>query len=725
MFRLGWIFGTISAAIFLLSIPCAWAATPSISPHRDPAPIHIDGRLDEPAWRTAGLVADLVQQDPVPGAPTPYRTEVLLLIDPAGLTVGFRCHDPQPSGIAVHTLQRDGSIRGDDSVALVLDTFADGRRGYYFRVNAAGARQDGLITGPEDASLDWDGVWDAAARRTPDGWTAEIRIPAQTLRFGNDSTHWGLNLERFVARERLTLRWADHSLDAGLYDLRRAGVLEGVEILRQGRGLSLSPYVTARTDKNTRDDSHHTDGDLGGDLTWNLTSQLSAVFTVNTDFAETEVDTRRINLTRFPLFFPEKRGFFLEGSDQFAFGSGLGRDFLPFFSRRIGLVEGMQVPIDAGVKILGRSGRWGIGAVDVHTSATELTRDANLFSGRVTYDLNPHLTVGGIATDGDPYGVDDNTLVGLDANWQTSTLAGDKNFSVGTWAAWSRGDVPDHRRYGWGLKIDYPNDLWDAALIYKEFGTGLDPALGFLPRPGTRWLSGGVSYQPRPREGSLGWIRQFYFEFYPQVVWNLDGGTESWRVFTAPLNLQTESGEHIEANFAPQYERLDEDFEVAEGKIIPAGGYQFNRFRVEAQSSRSRPVRAGSTVWFGEFYTGTLTQWESFLTFASGSGHLQLELSAENDYGDLPQGGFTSRWYGFKAVYAFSPDLILSSYSQYDSQSRDVGLNTRLRWTLAPGNDLYLVWNYNLHRPEDPGGWGGLYAMDDHLVTKLRWTLRW
>ncbi len=718
------LFATLLTLIGFLTRDAA-ATVPVVTASPGGSGLHIDGRLSEAAWASAAVIGDLVQQDPAPGQSTPYRTEVLVLADPAGLTFGFRCHDPRPEGIVVHTLQRDGVFRGDDSVALVLDTFADGRRGYYFRVNAAGARQDGLITGPEDASLDWDGIWDAATRRTPDGWTCEIRIPAQTLRFDPDSDRWGMNLERYVARDRLTLRWADHSLDAGLYDMRRAGVIAGVGILRQGKGLTLRPYATARADKPAGADSHDTDGDVGGELTWNLTSQLSAVATVNTDFAETEVDTRRINLTRFPLFFPEKRGFFLEGSDQFAFGSGLGRDFIPFFSRRVGLYQGRQVPIDTGVKILGRSGRWGIGALDVHTSATAETRAANLLAGRVTYDLDSHLMIGGIATDGNPDGVTDNTLLGLDATWQTSTLAGDKNFSAGAWAVWNDGGPPFDQRHGWGLKVDYPNDLVDAALIYREFGVGMNPGLGFLPRPGTRWLSGGLAYQPRPGDGALGWIRQFYFELYPQVVWDIDGGTESWRVFTAPLNIQTESGEHFEANFAPQYERLDEGFEVADGKVIPAGGYQFNRFRVEAQSSRSRPVRAGSTVWFGDFYSGTLTQWESFLTYASGSGHLQLEMSAENDFGDLPQGGFTQRWYGFKVVYAFSPDLILSNYGQYDSQSRDVGLNTRLRWTVSPGNDLFLVWNYNLHRPEDPDGWSHLQRLDDHLVTKLRWTLRW
>lgn len=351
--------------------------------------ITLDGRLDEAAWQKAGRIPDLTQQDPNPGAPTPYRTEIFVLADPAGLTFGLVCHDPSGNPAAVHTMTRDGDLEGDDSIAIVLDPFGDKRRGYYFAVNAAGARVDGLITGPEDISRDWDGIWNAATVRSTDGWTAEIRIPAQTLRFPVGSDVWGLNLERVVARERLTLRWADSSRNANLSDLRRAGTLAGVGGLQQGLGLSISPYGIMRVDRNETGGKHVVTGDAGGDATWNLTSELSAVVTVNTDFAETEVDARQVNLTRFPLFFPEKRDFFLEGSDQFEFGSGLGRDFIPFFSRRIGLYEGQQVPLDVGGKVLGRSGRWGIGLLGARTGAGASTAPSNLYVGRVTYDVDP------------------------------------------------------------------------------------------------------------------------------------------------------------------------------------------------------------------------------------------------------------------------------------------------------------------------------------------------
>ena len=687
------------------------------------AAIRIDGHLDEVAWKHAGVIEELVQQDPHPGQATPYSTEVRILADTARLYIAFVCRDPEPRRIAIHTMQRDGNFYGDDSVAVVLETLGDQRRGYLFRVNAAGARLDGLISGPENLSNDWDGIWDAAVARDERGWTAEIVIPAQTLRFTPHSRSWGLNLERYVARDRLTFRWTATTLDARLIDLRRAGRLDGVEQLEQGRGISISPYGLARSDRRAADDHKTLTGDTGLDVTWNINPEISAVLTVNTDFAETEVDTRQVNLTRFPLFFPEKRSFFLEGSNLFAFGSGLGTDFIPFFSRRIGLRDGRAVPIDVGLKLLGQSGRWGVALLDTQTGSTTATPGTNLFAGRVTYDANEHLTVGTIVTRGDPDGVDDNSLYGFDLLWQTSTFRGDKNFSVGAWTALSRGRTSGGRS-GWGLKVDYPNDLWDGFFVYKRFGEGLDPALGFLPRPGTRWYQGGGAYQPRPAGGAFGWVRQFFFELYGSLVLDAGGRAESWKIFTAPFNARTESGEHIEGNVMPRFERLDEPFEIAPGVIIAPGSYNFTRYRVEAQSSRHRAWQVGGRVWWGAFYGGHLEEYQSFLRWTSPHGHIQLAAEAENNFGTLPAGKFIQRLWQLKAIYAFTPDLLLSSFFQYDSESRNLGLNSRLRWTLQPGNDLYVVWNHDWLHPIGSTSHLALRPVRDQLVVKLRWTFR-
>ncbi len=726
--RKWWAAGTVAAASLTLLLASAGPSMamqpPVVRAERAKEPIRVDGTLDEPAWRTAGVIPDLTQQDPHPGEPTPYRTEVRVLADGGHLYIGVVCHDPDPSAIAVHTMQRDGSLGGDDAVAVVLDTFGDRRRGYEFEVNAAGARRDGLISGPEDLSTDWDGIWNARTRRSSEGWTVEIEIPAETLRFTPGVRSWGFNVQRRVPRDRTTLRWAGVTLDARLEDLRRAGRLEGVAGLHQGKGLSVSPYGLVRRDSDMEQGRTTTQGDAGLDVTYNFTPDLASVLTLNTDFAETEVDTRQVNLTRFPLFFPEKRQFFLEGSNLFTFGTGLNTDFIPFFSRRIGLYRGHQVPLLGGIKILGQAGKLGVAALDAVTGDSTLARGTNLFAGRVTYDVSDHLTLGAILTDGDPDGVHDDTLAGFDVLWRSSSFRGDKNLAVGGWAAWSRGDNPDGRHSGWGLKIDYPNDLWDLFFIYKEFGDGLDPALGFLPRPGTRWYQGGGAYQPRPEGGLFHWVRQFYFECFTTYVEDLEGRAESWRVFTAPFNAQTESGEHLEANVAPQFERLDAPFEIAEGVIIPPGAYHFTRYRVEAQSSRHRPWRVGATCWFGDFYTGSLTQLESFVTYTTRGGRLQLELSAENDEADLPEGDFIQRLWQLKTVYAFTPDLILSSYAQYDSESRNLGTNTRLRWTIRPGNDLYLVWNHGWEHPVGSRDRLALLPASDQLVVKLRWTFR-
>ena len=297
------------------------------------------------------------------------------------------------------------------------------------------------------------------------------------MRFPWDLDRWGFNLERSVARDRTVLRLTAATLDASLNDLQRAGELHGVDRLRQGKGLSFSPYTLFRVDQDFEQHTSTTEAEVGGDLTWNITGDLTGILTANTDFAETEVDTRQTNLTRFPLFFPEKRAFFLEGSDIFSFGSGLGRDFIPFFSRRIGLFEGSEVPIVAGAKVLGRSGAWSIAAVGVVTEETEVTKRSTLLSGRITYDVNDKLTLGTIVTDGDPEGLRDSTLGGIDAVWRTSEFRGDKNLSIGGWATWSdraqssttrSGDeLGKGRASGWGLKFDYPNDRWDVFLTLK------------------------------------------------------------------------------------------------------------------------------------------------------------------------------------------------------------------------------------------------------------------
>jgi hypothetical protein len=687
--------------------------------------IRLDGVLDEPAWAQAGVIADLTQQSPKPGEPTRFSTEVRILADKSHLYFGITCTDPDPERIAVHTMQRDGNMRGDDTISIVLDTFHDHRTGYFFEVNAAGVRRDGLISDPnaESASLDWDGIWDVAVRRTATGWTAEIALPAQTLRFVKRATgQWGFNIQRYVAREQLTLRWSGTTLDSNLLDMRRAGNLDGVCCLDQGWGLSVSPFLLGRYEVDQVTDHSFTKGQAGLDVGYHISSQLDGVLTINPDFAEVEADTRQVNLTRFALFFPEKRPFFTDGANFFDFGLDLQDTFIPFYSRTVGLYNDRIIPITAGLKAVGREGAWGIGALDVQTRDVYGVPATNMAAGRVTYDVNENLRVGAIGTNGNPDGRTDNSLAGIDAVWQTASFHGDKNLGFGLWATRGFGDLGEGDRNAWGVKVQYPNDLWNLQGSVKQFGDALDPALGYLPRPGTRQYTSYIAYQPRPRGGLFSGVRQFFFEIYPVLVTDLHGQTESFRVFTAPVNLQTQEGDHYEANYAPEYQRLTEPFEIAPGVVIPTGSYQFHRFRVQIESSDARPLSAGGTVWFGGFYNGNLTQVEGFVKWTEGSGHLQLALNMENDYGYLPEGDFIFRLWQLKTVYAFNPNLLLSAFFQYDSESQDLGVNARLRWTIQPGNDLFVVWNRGWKHPVSERAPDLLVPEADQIIVKLRWT---
>ncbi len=714
-------------AVLLSLCGVAAAQSQSVSLQSSSAPVSLDGRLDEPAWRDSPVL-ELVQQSPSPGAETPYQTEVRLLLTEDTLYLGFTCRDPEPGKIAIHTMRRDGDIDGDDSVGIVLDTYGDRRTGYFFRANAAGTRVDGLVSDPENPAFDWDGIWDVRTARTTEGWTAEIQIPARTLSFTKGLNQWGLNLERFVPRERVTLRWASPTLDSFFYDLSRSGSLAGVGELRQGLGLEISPYATGRTTDFFSSAPRAFQGAAGGEVTWKVTSQLVGVFTLNTDFAETEVDARQINLTRFPLFFPEKRAFFLEGSNQYEFGLGLGELFVPFFSRRIGLLQGAQVPIAAGVKLNGRIGRLNVALLDVQTRAarvgTQIIPGQNLLAGRISYDVNSKLRLGNIFTHGDPEGLRRNSLAGFDAVWRTSSFRGNKNFLVGGWTAFTRGEHGPGSRAGWGFKVDYPNDLWDCNFTLHRFGDALQPLLGFLPRPGRR-LGFGCSYQPRPsKDGWLRGVRQMFFENFYTRVTNSQGVVETWRFFSAPINARLESGERVEFNAAPEFQLLLAPFEIVPGVVIPPGGYHFTRWRVEAQSSPHRSLQAGSTIWFGDFYNGDLSQWEQYVRWTSPKGRLQLEASAENNFGHLPQGNFVQRLWQFQSALAWNPNLVLTTFVQYDTESQNVGANTRLRWTIKPGNDLFMVWNRGWRRLSLSPGGIGLVPDSDLIAVKLRWTFR-
>jgi hypothetical protein len=603
----------------------------------------------------------------------------------------------------------------------VLDPFNNHRLGYVFQVNAGGARTDGLISPASSLpNYDWDGIWNAKVQRTLDGWVAEIRIDSHSLQFPHHIDRWSFNVQRYVPRGQVSLQWANITLDSTIFDLARMGTLGGVGALEQGLGLDVAPYALLRHDSARGD----TAAQVGGDVRYNITPSLAATLTVNPDFAEAEADTDQINLTRFPLFYPEKRRFFSEASNLFTFGAGLTDNdtFLPFYSRNVGLVNGEAVRVDSGVKVVGSVGPWSIGALDVETGRSGFSSPTRLFAGRLTYDIDDHLRVGTLLTSGDPTGKSHNSFAGADAVWHTSTFHGDKNLTLSGWAARSNDPLPGQHS-GWGLYTEYPNDLWQGYVSVNVFGDALDPALGFLPRPGTRQYDVYLDYRPRPTSAALRWVRQFFYQLEVLQVDDLHGITQTRRIFTAPFNADAESGEHYEFDWIPEYEALSAPFEIAHGVILPPGRYHFDRYRVETQSSEARSWRIGNVVEVGDFYSGRLSQVMPFVDWTVQGGKLRFKLSNETDYGRLPQGNFIQRLYILKASYAFSPDLIFSTLAQYDSTIGHIGLNARLQWTIAPGRDFFLVVDHGVEvSVTDPNVRSAPIA--NIVIAKLRWDFR-
>lgn len=695
--------------------------------------LRIDGRLDEAAWAGADSISNLTQLEPREGNPPSGRTVVRILASEAEILIGVRADYPDGIDLVSFARQRDASLANEDHIRIVLDTYRDGRSGYVFSINPNGARYDALVANQgEGENSNWDAVWEAATSRTRTGWTAEIRIPVRSLLFGEGLDAWGLNIERRIQRLQETDRWASPERDYELTQTSRAGLVVGLPRFDLGLGLSVRPSATAGVGIPARDAPAEREEDLSIDATQRLGGNTIASLTINTDFAETEVDTRRTNLSRFPLVFPEKRTFFLEGSDIFEFGLGLNEDVRPFFSRRVGLLEGREVPIDAGGKVNGRLGNTNFGALIVRTDDVPgLVPGATVGVLRVKQNVLRESSVGIISTVGDPGGLGDSWLGGGDFTYQTSQFRGDKNFLVGIWGLGMDREALDGRKSALGLKIDYPNDLWDIAFTYKTIGDAFLPSLGFVPRPGVRIVNFNVNYAPRPSRPIAGLrVRQMFHELLNTVVTGQQGRWESYRIFTAPINWRLESGDRFEANVVPTGERLTEAFEISDGVTIPAGSYHWNRYRLEAGTAAKRRLSGQVSWWFGDFYGGSLDEIDLTAAWKPSSLFI-VEVFGERNVGRLPQGRFTQDLVGTRFRVNVSPDLQFNSFVQYDTESESFGANTRIRWTFHPLGDLFLVYNHNLVRREllgiDPNAfvdrrWG--FASNELLI-KAQYTVRY
>jgi len=665
----------------------------------------LDGKLDDIVWKNVPVFSNFRMVHPETGNDPTDRTELKIAYTSKHLYIGVKCYS-DPKNISVNTMKYDQHARwgnGDDTVKILIDPFLDMRNAYVFIVNPKGAQTDGLASG-EHFSANWDGIWDVATSIDKTGWTAEIEIPFKTLTFNSHIKEWGINVERYISKKMETSRLSGISKDSFFYNpnvAARAGEFTG---MKQGLGLTFKPYMILSAEKDESAGAERKwklDG--GFDLYKNFTPNLVGVFTYNTDFAETEVDERQINLTRFSLYFPEKRAFFLEGSDIFSFGSGLHRAFVPFFSRNIGIYDSEYiVPIEYGMKVFGKVSNTNLALLNVKTKDSEWIPGSNFTAGRIYQNIFAQSKAGIIFTKGDPDSLENNSMIGFDFNFSTSKFLKNKNFNAGGWWVYNWNSIKEGKHYGYGFKLDYPNDLWDISLTYNFFGDSLEPGLSYLPRNGIQKISPVIQFKPRPEKGLLGkLIRQFRFEFFSGIYLDLNGKVVSSRIFTAPINIKLESGDHFEFNIIPEKEVLDEPFELSDDVIFPIGEYTHTRYRLQLHSAQRRKVDLGLTYTFGNFYSGELSELNIGSSYKY-KGHFKADVNVLLLRGDFPEGTYRKNLFRVSSDLFLNPNIGLMGLIQFDDDSNEMGVNVRFKWRLSPGNFVYLVYNKNWERIWDP-----------------------
>ncbi len=647
--------------------------------------INIDGHLDESAWGDAVPIEAFTQVSPNEGAPPSFRTEVRVLYNDDMLYFGIRCFDDDPDAIIATQMQRDRSLGADDHVVVVLDTFQNQRDGFWFAVNPNGVRQDALIDQGNRARFEWDAIWYAKSTIDEQGWTCEISIPFKSVSFHPDNGAWGLNVERSIRRLNERVRWATPARNRGVSALAGAGKLEGLEGMNQGLGLDVKPYFTSllRTAEDT-EDRERTRGGL--DVTYRITPNLTAAFTWNTDFAFTEVDARQINLTRFPLFFPEKRDFFLQDAGLFRFG-GIGRSPLPFHSRRIGIGPGGQeVDLIYGGKLTGRIEDMNVALFAVQTEAFDDISEKTLTVGRFSLNVLEESSIGVIFTHGDPTADTNNALVGLDFNYRNSQDFGADVLSASAWGQLTQSSDTDGDQSAFGGRINYDSDVLEWSAFFAQVGKDYNPALGFISRPGEREHSARVRYRFRP----TGKIDRIDLNVSARWFTDLSGQLESLDITLPRFNIATEAGDFASISHTLREEQLSEDFEIADDVMIPAGIYTWNRYQMQLGTGDGRPVSVSLSTEVGDFYDGERfdwsisTSWRPSKYFNASANYSQSEI-------DLPGGSFQTEIASLRLDAAVTPDISWSNFIQYDNFSSIVGLNSRFRWTIDPGQDVFVV----------------------------------
>lgn len=706
-----------AVVLALLAAPSQAGETPVVQATRTPTPPNIDGRLDDSVWHQAPTIADFFQREPVEGASPTEQTQVRILFDDDYLYFALRCFDSEADRLVANQMRRDAELDENDNIQIILDPYNDRRGGFYFSTNPLGVRQDLLLTDEgRTRNQAWDSVWQSRTRIDSLGWSAEVAIPFDQVRYpDSDQAVWGINIGRAIRRknEEVFLVPPPQSYGfRGRYRTSRLAVLTGLGRLQSRPPLAVVPFLLSSTQRDfAADGSTEYDLDPGLDFKYGLTPSLTLDLSYKTDFAQVEADQEQINLTRFSLFFPEKRDFFLEGAGIFEFGERVERQgsggrppTLLFYSRRIGIEEGHNLPVLAGGKLTGRAGPYQIGALRMTTQAMTFVDEEENQEGRedtildtlhvaqtdftvlrIKRDMLGRSNLGFIAIDKQPGSeANYNRTGGFDFTLSLLEAALNlRGFAAKTWTP----QVEGRDRAGL-LELDYRQGRFETRLNYLDVEEDFAPEVGFVPRTDIRRFKGSGRYRPRP---AIDWIRMF--SIGPRFTYLMDrGNTLQSRDFQFSAFVNLEIGDWFGVRYRQRYELLDEAFEIRDEQEIPIGTYEFGSYEFNLFANSSRRLSGRISCEYGDFFNGTRQRVSTEAVWRYNA-RLELEGSYEFNHINLPNGAFNTHLFGHRFLYSFSPDMFVRGFLQWNSAQELVGGNFLFSYRYLPGSDLFLVYN--------------------------------
>jgi len=664
----------------------------------------IDGNvLDDPAWRGATAITGFWQTQPNAGRPASQDTEVYVGYTSSALVIAVVAYDDEPLEIISTDSRRDSSLDDTDSFRVLIDGLLDRQNGYIFGTNPAGIEFDGQVTregagqfvpgGDNGFNLNWDAPWTVKARVSDIGWSAEMRIPFTSLRYGaGDVQEWGFNFERRIRRNNEVAYWAPLSQDRDLMRVSEAGSIDGIRPPRQ-RNLQITPYVLGKVQRGREFSGTDTDQEFGFDLKYSVTPSLTLDATYNTDFAQVEVDDQQVNLDRFSLFFPEKRPFFLENAGQFTVGDP--QEVQMFFSRRIGITDGEPVPIDGGVRLSGKIGATtNVGLLYMSSDAVEGVVSQNNYAvARVNQELPNRSSIGLLVVNRDG----DGSLLGNGSDDENQTYAVDGHWGIGRntlvswWAAQTATPGLDGRDDAFAINGEYNDANWWAVLGFTQVGEDFNPEVGFLARDGYRKYSGRLLRRIRPQH--MGKI----FELRPHInyrgFWDFDGFQETGFLHV-DNHWEFESGMEIHTGVNFTYEGVKEPFEIVDGVFIQPGEYEHTEAQLVYMGDRSAPLNFSLQTWIGGRFGGDRVTLQPTLRYRIGEKFSSEFAYVYNDFDlPVPGGKFTANLGRVRLSYSFSPKMLLQLLAQYNEQQDTVSMNLRFSWLRTANTGLYLVYN--------------------------------